>query len=232
MSLPTSIGGLAIAFVGYPAARRIGGRFDVPSALPGDEQLREDLLKWLVTGTLLAYVLGVEGESLASVGATLPPPLLPGGGLGGVTGLLGWWVGGVVGAIVLSTVAYNLFRHLDLDTSEDFSAEQAERPATRFLFTAVTAGITESVLYQAYPIERLAALSGSVIVAGVVAWIVFTAVHYATDRFSLEATVFTSVPALAVTVLYVLSGSVYVIVLVHTTVNAMSFLQKGRASPS
>lgn len=226
MSPFSSIGGLALAFVGYPTARWAGTRFDAPAALPGDEQLREDVLKWVVTGTLLIYVLGVEGESIASLGATLPPSILPGGSLGGVVGLLGWWVGGVVGTIALSTVAYNLFRHFDLDTSEDYSAAQSERPAVLFLFTAVTAGITESVLFQAYPIERLAALSESVVLAGAVAWVVFTAVHYLTDRFSLEATIFTSVPALAVTVLYVLSGSVYVVVLVHTTVNALSFLSR------
>ncbi|MFC6735044.1 type II CAAX prenyl endopeptidase Rce1 family protein [Halolamina salina] len=140
--------------------------------------------------------------------------------------MLVWWVGGLVGTIALSTVAYNLFRQFEWDTSEAFSEEQGERPAAAFLFTAVTAGVTESVLYQAYPIERLAGLSGSVVLAGLVSWLVFTAVHYATDRFSLQATVFTSVPALAVTVLYVLSGSVYVVVLVHATVNALSFLSQ------
>ncbi|WP_435115224.1 CPBP family glutamic-type intramembrane protease [Halolamina sp. C58] len=226
MSLPTTIGGVALAFAGYPVARRLGGRFGVPAVLPDDETVREDLLKWLVTGALLAYVLVVETEPLGSLGATLPPPILPGSGVGGLLALLGWWAGGVVGTVVLSTVAYNLFRHVDWDTSEEFTDEQADRPTALFLFTGITAGITESVLYQAYPIERLAALSGSVALAGVASWLAFTAVHYATDRFSLQATVFTSVPALAVTALYVLSGSVYVVVLVHATVNALSFLSQ------
>ena len=226
MTVLSTVGGLALAFAGYPTARRVGGRFDTPAVLPDDETVREHLLKWLVTAVLLGYVLGVEGNSLASLGATLPPAIPIAGGVGGAVGLLGWWIGGLVGSIALSTVAYNVFRHFEWDTSEEFSAEQAERPAAVFLFTAVTAGITESVLYQAYPIERLATLSGSVVLAGVVSWVVFTAVHYATGRFSMQATVYTSVPALAVTVLYVLSGSVYVIVLVHATMNALSFLSQ------
>jgi hypothetical protein len=226
MSLVTTAGGLVVAFAGYPTARRIGGRFATPAVLPDDETVREHLLKWFVTGVLLAYVVGVEGNSFASLGATLPPSIPIAGGVGGVAGLLVGWIGGLVGTIALSTVAYNLFRHFEWDTGEAFSAEQGERPAAVFLFTAVTAGLTESLLYQAYPIERLAALSGSVVIAGVVSWLVFTVVHYATGRFSLQATVYTSVPALAVTVLYVLSGSVYVIVLVHATVNALSFLSQ------
>lgn len=226
MSFLTTLGGLGIAFAGYPAARRIGGRFDAPAALPGDGTLREDLLKWLVAGVLLAYVIGVEGRSFVSIGATLPPAIPVAGGVGGAAGLLAWWVGGLVGTIALSTVSYNLYRHYDLDIGEAFADDQAERAAPLFLCTAVTAGVTESVLYQAYPIERLATLSGSVVVAGLLAWVVFTAVHYVTGRFSLQATVYTSVPALAVTVLYVLSGSVYVVVLVHATVNAMSFLSR------
>jgi len=226
MTVLSTVGGLLLAFAGYPTARRIGDRFDRPAMLPDDETVREHLLKWLVTGALLAYVSAVEGSSLASIGARLPPSIPVAGGVGGVAGLLVWWVGGLAGAIALSTVAYNLFREFEWDTGEAFAEEQGERPAAVFLFTAITAGVTESVLYQAYPIERLAALSGSIALAGLVSWVVFTAVHYATGRFSMQATVYTSVPALAVTVLYVVSGSVYVVVLVHATVNALSFLSR------
>lgn len=225
MNVLAVTGGLAIAFAGHPVARRAGTRLDAPAGLPGDETLRGDLLKWLVTGVLVAYVLVVERRPLSSVGTRLPDAI-PVGGLDGFAGLLAWWAVGVVATIVLSTVVYNVFRHFDLRTQDEFAAEQAARPLPAFAFTAVTAGVTESVLFQAYPIERLAALSGSLLVAGLVSWLAFTAVHHASGRFSLEATLFTSAPALVVTVLYVLSGSLYVVVLVHTTVNALSFLSQ------
>ena len=221
----TAVGGVALAFGGYPVVRNVAGRTGLLGRLPGDEPIGEDALKWSVIGVLLAYVVIVENAGLTSIGARLPAPV-PILGVDGVAGLVGWWLLGVLGTIVLSTVVYNVFVHFDLGTSEEFSAEQAERSAPAFLFTAITAGVTESVLYQGYPIERLAALTGSLLLAGVVAWLVFTVVHYASGRFSAEETLFTSAPALAMTVLYVLSGSVYVVVLAHGTVNALSFLSQ------
>ncbi|QKY21137.1 CPBP family intramembrane metalloprotease [Halolamina sp. CBA1230] len=221
----TTLAGVAVAFGGYPALRNAAGRIDLLSRLPGDETTGEDTLKWLVTGAVLAFVLFVENAGVRSIGARLPDPI-PVLGVDGVAGLLGWWILGVFGTLVLSTVAYNVFRHFDLDTSAEFAAEQADRSTPAFLFTAATAGVTESVLYQGYPIGRLADLTGSLLLAGAVAWVAFTAVHYATGRFSVEGTLFTSAPALAMTVLYVLSGSVYVVVLAHATVNVLTLVSQ------
>jgi membrane protease YdiL (CAAX protease family) len=225
MSPLTTVAGVAVAFGGYPLLRNAVGRIDLLGRLPGDETTGEDALKWFVTSALLAFVLFVENDGVRSIGARLPDPI-PVLGVDGVAGLLGWWLLGVLGTIVLSTVVYNAFYHFDLDTSAEFSAEQADRAAPAFLFTAATAGVTESVLYQGYPIERLADLTGSLLLAGAVAWVAFTAVHYASGRFSVEETLFTSAPALAMTVLFVLSGSVYPPVLAHTTVNVLSFLSE------
>jgi membrane protease YdiL (CAAX protease family) len=221
---PLVVGGLAVSLGGPPAARRVSGQRGLPYG--ASETFRDDLLKWLMTGVLLAFVLFVEGESLASVGVSRPSPVPLPGGVDGLAGVLLWWLGGVVATIVLSTVAYNLYRHHGLRTQDEFAAEQAARPLPAFLFTAVTAGVTESVLYQGYPIERLAAASGSLAAAAVASWVAFTAVHYLSGRFSVEATVFTSVPALVVTALYALSGSLYAVVLVHSTVNVLSFLSR------
>lgn len=225
MSALTVGGGLVIAFTGLPAARWLGDHLDTQEFGFGDERLRGDLLKWLVTGVLIAYVIGVERESVRSLGATLPRKF-PVGGMDQVTGLLAWWVSGVVATIVLSTIVYNLFRHYNLSTQDEFATDQATRPLPALLFTAVTAGVTESLLYQAYPIEHIAALSGSVIAAGFISWLVFTLGHYVSGRFSLQETAFTSAPALVVTVVYVLSGSVYAVIFVHGTLNVLSFLSQ------
>ena len=216
-------GGLAIAFAGHPVLRRVERRYDHHAVLPDDETLRGDLLKWLVTTVLLAYVTVVEG---GSIGVRAADALPVAGGLDGVASLVGWWVAGVLGVIVLSTVVYNLFRYLQLGTQDEFAAEQADRPVSAFVFTAITAGVTESVLFQGYPIPRLAAATGSLVLAGLIAWVAFAAVHYVSGRFTVDETVFTSAPALVVTVLFVLSGSLAVVVLVHTTVNLLSVLQR------
>lgn len=221
----TTSGGLIIAFGGVPLMLFARDSLDVSTVISGDKRLQDDLLKWAVTGFLVAYVLAVEEQSLQTLGLVIPGQISI-GFLGAVSRLLVWWSGGVIGTIVLSTVAYNLFRHYDMGTQDEFAAEQAARPLPAFLFTAITAGVTESLLYQAYPIERLTALSSNVLAAGLIAWVVFSAGHFVGGRFSVEETVFTSVPALVVTVLYVLSGSVYVVIFVHTTVNALSFLSQ------
>lgn len=225
MNVLTVSGGLVIAFAGLPLAKFASKNLNIRGMSPGDQTARYDLLKWVVTGVLVTYVLAVEKQSLQSLGMVRPEQISI-GGLGAFPGLLVWWAGGVVGTIVLSTIAYNLFRHYDLGTQDEFAEEQAARPLPAFLFTAITAGVTESVLYQAYPIERLIALSGNVFAAGFISWFVFSAGHFVIGRFSVEETVYTSMPALVVTVLYILSGSLYVVILVHTTVNALSFLSQ------
>ena len=225
MNVLITSGGLVIAFAGLPLALFASDFLATSAVIPGDQRVRDDLLKWGVTALLVAYVLLVEEKSLRSLGMVRPEQISI-GGFDAVPGLLVWWTGGVVGTIVFSTIVYNLFRHYDMGTQDEFAAEQAARPLPAFLFTAMTAGITESVLYQAYPIERLAVLFGDVLAAGLIAWLVFSAGHFVNGRFSVEETVFTSVPALVVTVFYVLSGSIYVVIFVHTTVNALSFLSQ------
>lgn len=169
---------------------------------------------------------GRERESLASIGATLPEPIPVAGGLDGSVGLLAWWLGATAATIALTMAMLGIYRRFELTVPTQFTAEQANRPVTARLFTAVTAGVTESILFQAYPIERIATLSGSLLVAAVVSYVLFTVAHHVGDASSLEETIYIGAPALAVTIVSVLSGSLYVIVLVHATVVALSLLSE------
>lgn len=211
-------------------------------ALPDDETgtLASDLSKWIVTILLVAYVLVVEGKGLDSLGFQYPSHLFWIDAYGGPFALAGWWVAGVVGTWLLSIVAYAIYSHFDLARLESFAAEQATRSKRARLFTAVTAGVTESVLFQAYPIERVAAVSGSLLLAAVVSWLLFTGLHYG-ETFSAVETLYIGVPALSMTVLYVATGSIYVVVLAHASVDALSLLadddvreaeKEARAGPS
>lgn len=173
-----------------------------------------DATKWVAAGLLLVYVLLVEGESLSSVGVEPVSPLQ----------FAGWVVGGLVGTIVLTSAVYAVYERFGLAYPQEFVRDQGARSTPACLFTALTAGITESLLYQGYPIERLTTLTGSLLVAAVVSWVVFTAVHYIGPKFSLQEAVYIGAPALAVTVLYALSGNLFVIVVVHSALNVLSFL--------
>lgn len=208
--------GLALAFFGHEAGRYVRDRIPTASV---SATLASDLSKWVVAGSLIAFVLLVEGESLASIGVesiTLPA-------------FLGWVVGGTVFTMVVGVAAINVFLWLDLETPTGFAAAQQQRSVPARLFTAATAGVTESILYQGYPIERLATLTGSLPLAAGLSLLVFTGAHYAGDTFSLEETAFIGVPALCVTVVYVLSGNLLVVIAVHTLVDAISLLTEDGA---
>lgn len=217
--------GLGIAVGGHRITGWLDDRFRV---LPecSDGTLRSDVRKWLVAGALVGYVLLVEGRPLTSLGATLPRTVPVAGGIEGVAGLVVWWVAGVVGTTLLTFVVLAVYRRTGLTVPREFGAEQAARGPLRYGFTALTAGVTESLLFQAYIIERITLVSGSVLLAAASSWLLFTGAHYLGETFSLEETLYIGTPALAVTGLYVLSGSLYAIVLVHATVVLLSFLSE------
>ena len=218
--------GLFLAFGGIHAVSWVLAQSGLLEWLADDDVLRSDIEKWVVTTLLVGYVLLIEGRSVTSIGAVWPEPIPVAGGVDGSLSVLFWWVGGTVLTVVLTGSVLVVYRRGGLSYPDKFVEQQAERPTTRLIVTGTTAGVTESILFQAYPIERIAELSGSLLLAGIVSWMVFTAVHYTVgDTFSLEETVYIGMPALALTVVYILSGSLWVIVLVHTTVNLLSFFQ-------
>lgn len=210
--LPVAVAGVAISIGGLHAVHRV----DMVSALPDDGTgtLRSDLLKWLLAGVVVGYVLLVEGRGLASIGVEVPAPLP----------FAGWVLAGVAGTVLATTVTYAAYDALDLTIPNGFVEDQLQRPAVARAFTALTAGVTETVLYQAYPIERLAPLLGSLPAAAAVSFLAFTAVHYVGDTFSAAETVYIGVPALCLTVLWVLTRNVFVVATVHALVDGLSLL--------
>lgn len=217
--------GIALAFFGLDALRYVRRRLNVGSSLLGDGgagTLGSDLRKWAFASLVVAWVLVVEGRPLSSIGVEWMAPL----------SFVAWVVGGVVLTMVAGGVAVAVYDRLDLTTPEGFVEDQLARSVPARTLTAVTAGVTESVLYQGYPIERLATLLGTapatggvaLPVAGAIAFLAFTGAHYVGDTYSLEETVFIGVPALSVTVLYVLTGNLLVVIAVHTLVDGISLL--------
>lgn len=210
--------GLGIAFLGLEAADVLGNRVGnrTGAALPDDGTgvLRSDLTKWVVAAGLVAFVLLVEGRSPASIRVEATAPVA----------FAGWVAGGFAFTYGLSAAAYVAFDRAGLETPDGFVEDQLRRPVAARGFTALTAGVTESVLYQGYPIERLATHLGSLPLAGAVSLVAFVAVHYTGDAFSLQETAFIGVPAFCVTVLYVVSGNLLVVVVVHAAVDGVSLL--------
>lgn len=214
--LPVAVVGVAISIGGLHAVLYLNARVDILSALPDDGTgtLRSDLLKWLLAGVVVGYVLLVEGRGLASIGVEGPAPLP----------FAGWVIAGTAGTIFATAVTYTTYDALDLTIPKGFVEDQLQRPAAARAFTALTAGVTETVLYQAYPIERLAPLLGSLPAAAAVSFLAFTAAHYVGDTFSPAETVYIGVPALCMTVLWVLTRNFFVVATVHALVDGLSLL--------
>jgi membrane protease YdiL (CAAX protease family) len=216
--------GLAIAFFGIDAVGVLYRRFPGTETGDGAETITvgRDLLKWVPATVLVGYVLVVEGKPLSTIGVEAMAPL----------SFLAWFVGGTVFTVAVTSGVYAVYDWREWTIPSGFVEDQLERPVWARTFTAVTAGVTESVLYQGYPIERLAAVLttpawfpvGSVAVAGGVAFLVFTAAHYVGDTFSLQETVYIGAPAFCVTVLYVLTGNLFVVIAVHGFVDGLSLL--------
>lgn len=234
MSTLTTVAGVGIAALGYQTISEIDARLGPVGEM--DDWLRSDVRKWAAGLALVAFVLGVEGRSLASVGVRPPvafpvvSEFVPTFGLGGVTGdavtALAWSATGFVGLFVVTTAVYNVYERLDLNTPEGFVSEQASRGVAGYTVTALSAGVVESLAYQGYVVPRVAGLSGSVTFAAVVSWLAFTLVHGIGDTFDAEQTFYIGVPAAVLTALFVACDSVIVVCLVHFAVNLVSFLSE------
>lgn len=244
MSLATTLAGLALALAGFELVGRLADALDRPSA-----GLSPHVRKWLVPTAVVAFVLLVEGRSLASIGLVWNGPLRFAGEV-------------IVGSVLLlgtNVVTQPLWARLEgksgdapgdggddvdagatVDGSGDVDrggpvdggveaglASFAGFSIPQRLFVAATAGVTEEVPYRGYAIERLAALTGSPILAGAVSVVAFVAAHYGEvwDRSSLPRL---AQPAVLLTVLYLLTRSLPVVIAVHTLNNAVGLLLADR----
>lgn len=200
--------GLFIAFLGVDAVKKPADWFDVP--VLSRERLGVDVTKWIVAGVLVTYVLIVEGRDIADLGVTSISPLA----------LLGWGVGGFVVTYLAGGLAMAAPDSV-LKQPTEAASDMTDRSVPEWLFIAVTAGITESILFQGYPIERLADPLG-IPGGAAIAFVAFTGAHWLGDTYSIREVLFIAVPALCMTVLYVLTRNIFVVIIAHTLVDGIS----------
>jgi len=153
--------GIAFSLVGLRLLQPLSDRFD-------EDALARHALKWLPAGLLLAYSRLVEGRELESVGIRWD-------GLGPYLRRV------VVGTVVLlgaNLVLQPLQERLP--GSDTFEAELAQFTAFSLperVFIAVTAGVTEELLFRGYATERLEELTGSRLAAAGIPTAVFVVLH-------------------------------------------------------
>ncbi len=129
-----------------------------------------EVLWWVAGLVVLAYVIAAERRPLSSIGFRTP----------------GWWDIGLglifgivlfVGAAVLDGIVFPAL-HLKINTAT-YNAIIGTPLMYRIALVS-RAAVCEEILFRAYPLERLREWSGSVMLASVVSWAIFTYAHLST----------------------------------------------------
>lgn len=186
---------------------------------PGDVAVRlrrSDLSKVVSAGLVLAYVLLVEGRSLASIGVHPVPPLA----------FAGFVAGGLAATLAASAVADAVAGRVGLDNSGEALAELGRLSTAQRLRIALVAGITEEVLFRGYLVERLVELLGSPLLAGGVSLVAFVVAHY--GFWDAEESVGIAAVTAALVALYLWTRSLPVVVAVHVLHDSIGLLLAGR----
>ena len=88
-----------------------------------------------------------------------------------------WAAGGFLAMGALFFLSVPLVEALGLNTLEGGVRTLATVPVWIRVAGAVTAGVTEEILFRGYLVERLAALTGRLGIGVALSWILFTALH-------------------------------------------------------
>jgi membrane protease YdiL (CAAX protease family) len=208
-------GGLALSWGGFEALSRLQDRLGRP-----DDGLEPHVWKWLLPVAVAGYVVFVEGRTLASIGWTFagPVPFAYHTAVG-VAVLLG-------SAILLSP----LWEYLGTagDMSEGM-AEFTDLDTAGRLFVAGSAGVTEEPPFRGYTIERVAALTGSPLVAAAASLVAFLVAHVG-EQWSPAAALQMSQPTVVLIALYLWTHSLPVVMAAHALNNVVGLLLADRVA--
>ncbi|HEV7777939.1 MAG TPA: type II CAAX endopeptidase family protein [Luteibacter sp.] len=170
---------------------------------------------WIYVAAMLAYVRRVERRPLSSIGFRRP------GTKNVVIGILA----GVLITVTLGTMYLVILPALHLNDEVIATTNGSALMATPFwwrFISTIRAAVSEEVLFRGYAMERIEALSGSRVVALLVSCAVFTLAHVSAWGWSHELIV--AVGGLAFSLLYLWRRNLWVNIIAHFIVDAVSVL--------
>ena len=126
-----------------------------------------EVLWWAVALVVLLYVTTIERRPLASIGFRVPRGWDIGWGV--IFGVILFAGAGVLDGIVFPAL------HLKINAATYQAIIGA--PIGYRIALVSRAAICEEILFRAYPLERLTEWSGSVWLAGLISWAIFTYAH-------------------------------------------------------
>ena len=202
--------GLAVALAGIPSVELIASfifnSFHITALI-----IRGLLVKWLLAGIIVCIVVYIEDRPLSSIGV----------------GAINWKdIGGAILAFVLGAVSYPLttplVESLGLDTTVSGLEQLAALPVSLVVGVALTAAVTEELLYRSYPIERINELTGSTVLGAGLTLLFFVLFHI--PFWGLGGTVQIGVNAILFTLLYLWRRNLFTCILSHAITDIYAFV--------
>ena len=170
-------------------------------------------LKWLPAVILAVYATVVEDEELSSLGVRWdgPEPLLKRVAVG-LAVLLG-----------ANVVLEPLHERLGIDDLEAGIAAYEETSIPERLFVALTAGVTEEVLYRGYLLERLETETDSRLLAAVGSTLAFVLAHKG-DQWDWGSLPLIAQPAALLTLFYLRTRDLLAAIAIHALDDVVGLL--------
>lgn len=157
---------------------------------------------WGIAGVLVALVLYWEQRPLASIGLQRP-----------TVKTIGLGVGGFIATLVVFTLLNPIINALGLGTTQEAVGAYSPLPIWLTVILAVTAGITEEIIFRGYLLERIGEATGALWVGAVLSAIIFTLLHL--PQWGGGATLQIGIWATIVTVYYVITRDLGAVILLH-----------------
>ena len=129
--------------------------------------------------------------------------------------------GFIVGFLVLSLIEY-VYRLMHVDGAWNGIRKLGRGNVLVVSITALTAGVTEEIIFRGYTISRLLFLSHSVLLSVILSLIVFSVLHL--FLWKKWATVSIMLWAIIPTYLYIKTGSVYPGIIMHILNDGTAFI--------
>ena len=199
--------GLALSLFGFGLLRPLSQQFE-------ETDIRRPVLKWLPAALVAGYVKLVEGRDAASVGLHWDGPRT----------FLRRVAVGLAVMLGANVVVQPLLDRID--DGGEFAADVSAFTELSYgerLFAALTAGVTEELLFRGYAFERLAEWSDSDGVAAAVSTAVFVLLHRG-ETWSWQSVLRISQPAAITTALYARWRDLLALMTVHALNDAIGLL--------
>lgn len=189
--------GILIALFGNVALRSLTNEHDA-------DDMQSHAVKWLPAAVVAAYTYIVEGEDNASLGIRWD-------GLRPFAKRAAVGLGVMLGANVLLEPLHD---RLGVEEMKTGMGEFSDTSTVERLFIALTAGVTEELMFRGYALERLETETGSRVAAAATSTLAFVLAHKG-EQWSWRSLLLIAQPATLVTLFYLRTRDLLAAITIH-----------------